>query len=96
MLQIKPITKNKNGPRLTLGAFFVPKHEIIRKKNMVAFTRSEIEQLEKIEIICQRKISKIKKVYSGSLIDLRYDYETLSEIINGLNYFIGEFENENK
>lgn len=31
MLQIKPITKNENGPRLTLGAFFVPKHEIIRQ-----------------------------------------------------------------
>ena len=63
---------------------------------MVAFTRSEIEQLEKIEVICQRKISKIKKVYYGSLIDLNHDYETLAEITNGLNYFIGEFENDNK
>ena len=63
---------------------------------MAAFTRSEIEQFEKIEIICQRKISKIKKVYYGSLIVLRYDYETLAEIIKGLNYFIAEFENDNK
>ena len=33
MLQIKPLTKNENGPQLTLGAFFVPKHEIIRYDN---------------------------------------------------------------
>tara|TARA_R100000742_G_C4242038_1_gene61568 strand:- start:288 stop:455 length:168 start_codon:yes stop_codon:yes gene_type:complete len=55
---------------------------------MTTFTRSEIEELQKIEIICQRKISNIKE--EG------YDYETLAEITNGLNYFIGEFENDNK
>ena len=31
--RLKPLTKNENGPRLTLGAFFVPKHEIIRYDN---------------------------------------------------------------